>query len=619
MKWSRQSVLSLLLFLQLALICLIVGEWLFVSTHRLYLEDRTDDASQGTAWEHFVAENGFIVPKIITRDDARFTFHLDLYTSSVLHVRATPDGPAACEVYLVKNGARTLLLQASLSGPFSASALVPSGPVDVEIVNHGVITWSDLRVVTRFRVLPELLAFAILFLFTCRFKRDTPLPAAPIQFALALASICVTFVLIELGMRTVNEKLPFSVADSRHDLGVFRLDPRWQFSTRYKKRMRPNSNTYTQWNYGDLVTTAAIPAEASSPTVNRFPISTDSEGFRNPVTRERIAVAALGDSFTDGLIVPREQTWPAQLEKILGTPVQNYGTAGFGPQQERYVLEDFAIHHHPKVVVIAFFAGNDIFDAESFAKFQQSPTDSAEIPGWKIKKVVMRYQTFYPYTLSSMALQGVWRRDVQTADQTLQPAPAAAAASLPDSASQPRAYFNRGMFHFPVHGQEMSVAIMPAYLRTLNYSREWFAARPGWELTRRTYLEIKQTAAQNGATLVVMFIPFKSQVFLPLLQRAFSSGDLNRDFRFYFRENQSDANVAVMAKNRLAQNELMRTFCEDNGLPFLDLTPAIQQQIEQGNNLYFPDDAHWNAAGHAFAAQELAAFLKQHKIEYSLP
>jgi hypothetical protein len=174
------------------------------------------------------------------------------------------------------------------------------------------------------------------------------------------------------------------------------------------------------------------------------------------------------------------------------------------------------------------------------------------------------------------------------------------------------------MFHLPVHGHQVSVAFMPAYLRTLNYSREWFAARPGWALTRQTYLEMKRAAAENGATLVVMFIPFKAQVFLPSLQRAFSSEDLNRDFRFYFRENPSDADAAVMARNRLAQNELMRKFCEESALPLLDLTPVLQQQIEQGNEVYFPDDAHWNAAGHALAARELAAFLKQHDIKYSL-
>ncbi|HXN22164.1 MAG TPA: hypothetical protein VOA41_05410 [Candidatus Dormibacteraeota bacterium] len=50
-----------------------------------------------------------------------------------------------------------------------------------------------------------------------------------------------------------------------------------------------------------------------------------------------------------------------------------------------------------------------------------------------------------------------------------------------------------------------------------------------------------------------------------------------------------------MSKNRLAQNEMMRNLCEETGLLFLDLTPAIQLQIDQGMSVYFPDDTHWNS------------------------
>ena len=52
--------------------------------------------------------------------------------------------------------------------------------------------------------------------------------------------------------------------------------------------------------------------------------------------------------------------------------MQNYGTAGFGPQQELRVLTDYALAHHPKVVVLAYFAGNDIFEAEAFEDYERS-------------------------------------------------------------------------------------------------------------------------------------------------------------------------------------------------------------------------------------------------------
>ena len=71
-----------------------------------------------------------------------------------------------------------------------------------------------------------------------------------------------------------------------------------------------------------------------------------------------------------------------------------------------------------------------------------------------------------------------------------------------------------------------------------------------------------------------------------------------------------------MTKNRLAQNEMMRGFCEEAGIPFLDLTPALQHETEQGNSVYFPDDAHWNAAGQELTGRELAKFLRQHNLDF---
>jgi hypothetical protein len=66
-----------------------------------------------------------------------------------------------------------------------------------------------------------------------------------------------------------------------------------------------------------------------------------------------------------------------------------------------------------------------------------------------------------------------------------------------------------------------------------------------------------------------------------------------------------------MSRNRLAQNELTRDFCENSGIPLLDLTPVFQENFEAGHNLYFPDDSHWNAAGHELAAAELAKFMRE--------
>ena len=67
--------------------------------------------------------------------------------------------------------------------------------------------------------------------------------------------------------------------------------------------------------------------------------------------------------------------------------------------------------------------------------------------------------------------------------------------------------------------------------------------------------------------------------------------------------------AATIHANRLAQNDLVREFAAQQNISFLDLTPALEQNAAAGRAVYFSDDAHWNAAGHALAAEELAKFL----------
>lgn len=615
MKLNRSAVVAILVVAQILLLCVVAGKWLYVTTHRFYVEDRTDNRKQGTSWQHFAVEKDSVVPQIITRNDAYISFEMNLTKSSVLYFGAKSTGLGSYEIYSRRDGVRNLLFKDQCSELVSRSAVLPAGREIIEIYNRGAVTLYDLRAVTQFHVLPYLLALVVLFLLTLLMSRGTAIPKVCVRASLLLFSILLTFAVAEMSLRLISKKLPYSVAEHRRDIGLFRLDPRWQFSSRYRKKMRPNSDTFTEWEYGDLVEMAIIPSDVSMATVNRYPVRTDREGFRNAATRDPIAIAALGDSFTDSLMLPVEQAWPARLEQILRIPVQNYGIAGFGPQQELYVLQDYAIQHHPHVVVVAYFAGNDIFDAESFAKFEQSGIEGGEMSGWRIKKVVARYETLYTYTLLRVAFHGVLHKGkVKHPAHSGQDRVGVPAQSSGPVTSSP-AYFDRGMFRIPVQGHNISFALMPPYLRTLTYSREALEARTGWQLTQAAYQGMKRLTDREGARMVVMFIPFKSQLYLPLLERSFSIEDLNRDFKFYFRENQTDADVKTMSTNRLAQNEMMHRLCDETGMLFLDLTPALQHQIELGNTVYFPDDAHWNSAGHEVAARELAEFLRQHHLD----
>jgi lysophospholipase L1-like esterase len=105
-----------------------------------------------------------------------------------------------------------------------------------------------------------------------------------------------------------------------------------------------------------------------------------------------------------------------------------------------------------------------------------------------------------------------------------------------------------------------------------------------------------------------MFVPFKSQVFLPIAVEAMPHDELVSALRYSLPDGRID--VAAMTANRLAQNRMMRRFCADSGIRFLDTTDALAERLGEGVNVYFPDDSHLNEAGHAVVASALRAFLR---------
>ena len=95
---------------------------------------------------------------------------------------------------------------------------------------------------------------------------------------------------------------------------------------------------------------------------------TNRDGPRPEDTGPRLL--ALGDSFTFGLGVRSDQTWPAQLETRLasratpGTQVTNAGTISYGVFQELDLLRSRGLTTRPKVVVHALY-WNDYMNAEA--------------------------------------------------------------------------------------------------------------------------------------------------------------------------------------------------------------------------------------------------------------
>jgi lysophospholipase L1-like esterase len=605
---------TVLLIAQLLIALLALRNWAYVTTYRLYLEQRVDDARESTAAQQFDVEGSHVVPRIVTRGRDHVAFKAAIGQDSTIYAIVRPAGRARYEISLRDGTDRRVLARGDVQTPTAVACPFPTGNGVVELTSDDALEWVDPRIVRGLHVGRHCIALTILFLvsFATRRRRhsekrsadDAVVPRiAWFRACTALFSASFVVLLIEGGLRLSGEHLAGGIAAERHDLGEVGRDSRWEESPRYGRRLRANVDTVNEWRYGDIVRMGYIPPDVSDGTLHRFEFRTDREGFRNASTRERFDVAALGDSFTDAMTMAVDASWPVQLERRLGVAVQNYGTAGFGPQQELLVLKDYVAAHRPRLVVLAFFAGNDIFDTEAFDQFERSGGSvQRPAPGWRIKDVVSRADTWF--VVSALRASAAWLGKHETTNIAVA---GVDAATAPSAAT---ASFDRGMFNVPVGGRILRWAFMPPYLNTLNFSEDVLSRRPGWSLTRGIITAMQQETHRFDAELVVMFLPFKSQVYLPLLQRTFSRDDLQSAFQFYLRDG-PPIELADLARNRLAQNRLMQQLCAELAIPFLDTTGILQAEFEAGRNMYFPDESHLNEAGQAVVAEALAAFLYQ--------
>ncbi len=597
-----------------AVLLLIAKDWAYAPTFRLFLDQPGASARSDSA-QQFGVEGDRVVPLIVTRAADRVAFVTEIGHDSTIHVGLRPQARVSYAIEWRRGTFRRVLAQGTVDGPATIAFAYPTGSGVIELVSDGPLTWVDPRVVRDLPLVPYVwaLGLSLLCWVTWRLRSRTESPASFMGFnpyallktAAVAVSLIVSLLVTEVALRALGDHVPRGIAAERHDLGEVNRDPHWVDSPRYGRRLRASVDTVNEWRDGDIVRMGFIPPSAVPGPLHRFSFHTDSEGFRNPVVRDRFEIAALGDSFTDAMTMAQEASWPARLEATLGVAVQNYGTAGFGPQQELMVLKDYVAAHRPKTVVLAFFAGNDIFDAEAFDAFQRSGgTIKRPQPGWRIKDVVSRVDTWF--VVSALRAGQKLLATQQAAEAAAEPPAAPPSETWP--ATSPA--FDRGWFDLEVAGRRMRWAFMPPYLNTLNFSRADLTARPGWPLTSAAIREMQVVSRSFGAELVVVFVPFKSQVYLPLVKVSLSKEAIRSAFGFYLESYGGVIDVERMLANRLAQNQMMAQLCAEAGIPFLDTTPALAARAAAGENVYFPDESHLNQAGEALIAGQLAEFIR---------
>jgi lysophospholipase L1-like esterase len=266
-------------------------------------------------------------------------------------------------------------------------------------------------------------------------------------------------------------------------------------------------------------------------TSTGIPLDINSMGMRDkeyPLEREEntFRIVVLGDSVTFGQAVRQEDTYPEQLEGMLdNVEVINAGVSGYGTNEELLFLKETAIQYKPDMIIVGYGL-NDLGKIKPALRGE----DIMSRLLFEVKEFV-KYN-FWSYGYLTVALQS--------------------------------AVYN-------IRVRDKSVGINKA---------DFTSENPGWNITYESMLEIKETAADNNATLVVLILP---------------------DLRFINRteENYGYGEIHDEVGEKFSQFAYV-----------LDLLPAFEGYT-RGQVTVNEKDAHPNKKGHELIAKATYEFLDE--------
>jgi hypothetical protein len=313
---------------------------------------------------------------------------------------------------------------------------------------------------------------------------------------------------------------------------------------------RPNSRLTGSAPCGFAAKIYDIPP--SEQAAYHWDVRYDRNGFRNAADLQSAETLALGDSCVEATPVADAQLMTSLLTNSTGKLVANLGHNGYGPQQELAVLRRYGLPLRPKTVIWVFSEGTDIGDAEQYDGLAQ--------------RVSNFWLAFLDRSFSRNALKQL-RPDVKRPG-------AEGRGVLRSSSGTSNTYFT--------FADVFSATRLPE------------ASFPGLDETARTLQTAANLCGAHGCHVIFVFAPDKFRVF--------------HDFCTFPPEFQWRDRTLNDLPGRLAR--IMASISPAVG--YLDLTPALMEDVGSGAIPYGIDDGHWNEEGERVAAKAVDAYLSTH-------
>ena len=325
---------------------------------------------------------------------------------------------------------------------------------------------------------------------------------------------------------------------------------------------------------------------------------TDSNGFPNTDSTlyTQADIVTLGDSFTQGVLVDYQLSWPRQLADLSGLRVLNLGVAGYSPAQYKLVLERYGVKARPKTIIVGL-TGGDV--SGEFYAYQDYVVRHPDISGFdEYERVIQKKQTNqvwqypdpnYPNWLSVVS------RNMLVPISWVLPFSAATFEFVTDQAAvQP----SDESVQFNLNGKKIRMNYYEPYALSdpdPYFQQDYFERIvPQPNRLQQDFEAIVRLAAASGVKLYLLYIPTHAEVYGPLLRKA---TDLNA------RAQNEAAVYTVTGCGCSDEYERLQVLASLTYKPLYDATPYLQEKARAGEKLYLESDGHPSPLGHTRIAE----------------
>jgi hypothetical protein len=317
-------------------------------------------------------------------------------------------------------------------------------------------------------------------------------------------------------------------------------------------------------------------------------VATNSLGLRGPELPEGRTpglrrMLALGDSFTFGDAVEAEEAWPARLETRLNRggsvsrwQVINAGVPGHGTGQQLLLAEMLEDRLQPDVAVLGFTVVNDLLD--NLCVDEGSYTPKHGVPCFTLSGDRLQRRPPSPAVTSRAAARSPRLRVTDF---------------LAGQARRLTVWNPRLLAWAEASGMPVDLPYVPATVAS------WYDPRyaePGWRLTERLLLELRERLFARRVPLVVLIVPAAVQV-----DRGLQSALRTLGHRH--------AAVEAFLDDPTRPQRIITDFCRAAALECIDALDPVVALDRRGARAYYPIDNHWTPAAHALAADLVAGHL----------